>query len=567
MFPAQIGKTEGMICNTVAYYIDQDPSPMLTVFETESKAEAWSKERLTPMIKETPCLKGKVRENRAKDSENKILFKDFAGGYLAITGAGSEAELSSRPVRIVLLDELDKYKSIRAGDPEELAFNRTITYTWNRKKIRVSTPRDEINSRIEKAYKDSDMRKYYVPCPECGGYQVLQHKRLKWIEKEGKENQVESVWYQCEFCNAAIDHRHKTNMLLKGEWRAEKEFNGHAGFWINALYSPWIHWKEYAEHWLKSHSVPDKLKTFVNEWLAETWKETYTKIDENALFGRREDYGPQVPTGVGILTAGVDVQDNRIEASVWGFGKNEQSWLIEHQIFYGDPSQSESDCWRELEKFLLKDRYHECGKAMKLSSVFIDSGFLTQVVYRFCAGKQGRRLFAIKGEEGRRRYVIDRPKRKNKADLVIVAVDMIKEILHTRLKIRLNEEQSVIPFGYIHFPMGSGTDISYFQQLTNEVPTVKKDKSGRSVRTWFLPHGKNAEAWDCFVYAYGAFTFLRIRDMNKIVAQYQGEKKLIEPKPEPETPQPEPQPVQKKEQKSWNVFRRNPSRGWVKGWK
>ena len=524
MLASQIGKTE-MLLNTIGFYACTDPDSILAVLETEKKADIFAG-RFASMVKDTPALRSRISTARGPSTDNTKHHKNFPGGFIEIVTAGSDANLTSLAIRLLVMDEVDKYGTTKSGDPVELAINRTTTYRHRRKIVRISTPLDKHNSRIEAAYLQSDQRKYNVPCPHCGVLQILVFGNLKFQRKEGDALEVENVFYECEHCHAPIEHRKKREMLSKGKWIAEKPFRGHAGFWLSVLYSPWVSWKEVSEKFLKANRFQETLRVFINEQLAESWEEKKDKVDEQSLFGRRETYGPQIPFGVGLLTAAADVQDNRIEATLIGWGRGEESWIIEHATFYGDPAQIEDDCWVNLEAWLMKERIHENGQPMSIDCTFIDSGYLAKIVYKFCAGKAGRRIFAIKGEDGRRRYITERPKRKQKADIVIIAVDMVKEILNSRLKLKINADTDtgVIPHGYIHFPVGYGTDIEYFQQLTNEVPLWKKDRSGRPYKSWWLPPGKRAESWDCFVYGYAALEFLKIRDIGKFVDQYKGEK-------------------------------------------
>lgn len=568
MFSAQVGKTEGAM-NVIGYYIQHDPAPILSVLEDEGKAEDWSKNRLSGLLTETPCMRGLVRSSRGRDSENTMTYKAYPGGYLAIAGAGSESDLTSRPIRVLICDEVDKWKQIRAGDPEELASNRQITFRHRAKTLRVSTPRDKGLSRIEAAYFRSDQRRYQVPCPLCGEYQVLTMGRkddpfgLKFERTEEEPRSVSLAWYECEHCRGRIEHKHKRAMIARGKWVAEAPFNGHAGFSLNVLYSPWVTWANVADKFLQSKDYPDKLKVFINEWLAETWAEHVDKINEHVLYGRREEYGPQVPHGAGVLTAGIDIQDNRIEASCWAWGCGEEAWLQEHHIIYGDPTHPGDDSWAALDDWLKAPRYHQCGKLMQIQAAFVDAGAWIKTVAAFCSGKQGRRIFAIKGEEGTRKQTTQRPRRKpGKIDLVIVSVDMIKTTLNRRIRIAAPPEGEPYPPGFVHFPIEQGADLPYFEQLTAEIPQTKY-KNGHPYRVWTLPSGRRCEAWDCFVYAYGALDLLKIRDIGRFVDKYAGENVIIIKEPAEDE---EAAPVQSFVAKTNSIKRSRRRGGWVNRW-
>ena len=337
MTSAQVGKTT-VLENVIAYFIDQDPSPILAVRPTETDAKDFSRERLTPMLRDTPSLRDKVHDVKTRDSGNTIMRKMFLGGFIAFAGANSPVGLSGRPIRIVLQDEIDKYpKSAGAsGDPEALADKRATTF-WNRKKGKFSTPTIKGESRIERAYNRSDMRKYYVPCPEFGEYQVMAWTRVKW--PKGKP---EDAYYECEYCTAELNDIDKIDMLRHGEWRAEKETKTIAGLWINEVSSPWVSFGNMAVRHtqatiLANAGDTDALREFINESLAETWQEGTQVVVAGSLEDRKENYGPDLPAGVMVLVAGVDLQIDRIELELKGIGVGEESWGIQYKVFYGDP--------------------------------------------------------------------------------------------------------------------------------------------------------------------------------------------------------------------------------------
>jgi len=225
MCSAQVGKTE-MLLNAVGYFIHQDPSPILLIQPNqEPMAETFSKDRLAPMLRDTPCLQGLVSEPKSRDSANTILHKQFPGGHITIAGANSEASLASRPIRIVLCDEVDKYPAAvgKSGDPVSMAKMRSTTF-WNRKLALTSTPSLKGYSRIDDAYTESDMRRYFVPCHKCGLFQVLDWARVKW--DDGKP---ETARYECE-CGSTWNDGQRWKAVRHGKWEAEKPFTGVAGF-------------------------------------------------------------------------------------------------------------------------------------------------------------------------------------------------------------------------------------------------------------------------------------------------------------------------------------------------
>jgi phage terminase large subunit GpA-like protein len=507
---SQIGKSE-ILNNIIGYYIDQDPSPILVVQPTLEIAKAWSKDRFAPMLRDTPCLKGRVRDPRSRSSDNTTLHKTFLGGHITVAGSNSAASLRARPIRIVLCDDVDSFGASAGseGDPVSLAFKRSTTF-WNRRKAIFSTPTIKGFSRIERAYEESDMRKYYVPCPHCGEFQILQFGNVRWPKDKPKK-----AVYHCEKCDGEITDAHKIRMVREGQWRATKESDGVAGFWLNELYSPWVSFGEMAVRFLEAKKNRETLKVFVNTALAETWEEEGESVNDQSLFGRREKYGPEIPMAAGILTAGVDVQDNRLEVEVVGWGRGEESWSMDYKTFYGSPAQSE--VWRDLDEYLLKSWKHESGISLKVASCCIDTGgHHTKEAYAFVKPRQIRRVFAVKGINQPGRPIVGRPSMRNEANVNLFPVgsDTAKESIYARLKI---EE-----FGpsYMHFPLHY--DEEYFKQLTGE-KVITKYVKGFPVRVWVKARARN-DALDARVYAMAALAILNV-NLDHAVDRLQQPKK------------------------------------------
>ena len=291
MTSAQVGKTE-ILLNVIGYFISQDPSSILVLQPTLDMAEAFSKDRLATMARDTPALSGKIAEPRARDSGNTLLHKKFPGGQITMAGANSPASLAMRPIRIVLCDEVDRYpvSAGSEGDPVNLAKKRANNF-WNRRVVLTSTPTIKGLSRIESAYLASDQRRYHVPCPHCGEYQTLQWSGVKW-----DDGHPETARYNCKHCGERIDGSEKVGMLMRGRWVAEKPFTGIAGFHLNELYSPWRTWAEVARDFLEAkHAGTEQLKTWVNTSLGESWEEAGDSIEDIALIARLEDYPDRLP--------------------------------------------------------------------------------------------------------------------------------------------------------------------------------------------------------------------------------------------------------------------------------
>ena len=491
---AQVGATE-ILLNVIGYYIDQDPAPMLIMQPTLQMAQAFSKDRLATMIRDSEKIRDCVKDPRSRDSGNTVLSKKFAGGNLNIVGSNSASGLASRPIRIVLADEVDRYEASAGaeGDPISLATKRTTTF-WNKKIYLCSTPTIKGLSRIETAFEESDKRYYHVPCPECDHKQVLKWKNVIW-----EENKPETASYACEECGSIIDESKKQWMLKHGKWIASESKSDTAGFHISELYSVWSTWADMAKNFLEAKKQPEMLKTWINTALGESWEEQGETIEHETLLERRLNYDNEtIPEDVLVLTAGVDTQKDRLELQMIGWGANYEAWVIEYKIFWGDPNAA--NVWQELDSYLKKRFKTESGRILTISCTCIDSGgHHTNQVYQFTKPRQGRRIFAIKGLSQAGKPIANRPTfvGKNKAVLYGVGTDSAKEAIFARLS---SEPEDTT----LHFC--SDLDEEYFKQLTAE-KRVAKFVRGRKSLIWKQIRPRN-EALDTLVYNFAAIYIL-----------------------------------------------------------
>ena len=494
MKSAQVGATE-ILLNVIGYYIDQDPAPMLIMQPTLAMAQAFSKDRLATMIRDSDKIRDCVKDARSRDSGNTVLSKKFAGGNLNIVGSNSAAGLASRPIRIVLADEIDRYESSAGaeGDPISLATKRTTTF-WNKKIYMCSTPTIKGLSRIETAFEESDKRYYNVPCPECNTKQILKWKNVIW--DEGKP---ETAAYACQECGSVIDESKKQWMLKHGEWIATAPKSDTAGFHISELYSVWSTWADMAKNFLEAKKQPEMLKTWINTALGESWEEQGDTVEYETLLERRLNYdSTSIPEEVLIIVAGCDTQKDRIEVTLTGFGRNYQAWVIDHLIFWGDPNAN--NVWQDLDAFLKKRFKTESERIIPISCTCIDSGGLsTNQVYQFTKPRQARRIFAVKGLSVAGKPIANKPSfvGKNKAVLYGVGTDSAKEAIFARLTTDVDKTT-------LHFP--SDVDEEYFKQLTAE-KRVAKFIRGRKSLVWKQIRPRN-EALDCLVYCFAAIYIL-----------------------------------------------------------
>jgi len=523
MAGAQLGKTEA-INNVVGYLISHAPGPALFVQPTIEMCKRLSKQRLDSLIHETPCLKGKVAPPRSRDGDNTMFSKTFPGGILLLTGANSATGLRSAPCRWVLLDEVDAFPQDAdgEGDPCSLAERRASTFS-RRKIILTSTPTVKEASRIETEYEAGDQRRYFVPCPHCDHFQTLEWSNLKWRDGEPK-----SAAYVCESCGTYIPEYYKSEMLRRGEWRATSTSTDPrtVSFHLSSLYSPlgWKSWEEIVTEFLRAKNDAPLLKTFVNTILGETWEEEIgAKIGAESLSERAEFYpAGEIPDGATIVTAGVDVQDNRVAISLYAWGSGEECWLISHTEIYGDPAGLK--LWAQVDDVVLRSYPHASGVEVPVSAIGIDSGgHYTSEVYTYARSRKGKGVFALKGQSIRNKPPIGKPSKvdinykgqvlKNSAEVFPVGSDTIKSTIFGRLK--HNEPGP----GYIHFHAEAG--VEYFKQLTSERQVIRYVK-GFAIREWKKRASDRNEALDCFVYSYAALHNLYMRyNRNTIFEQFE----------------------------------------------
>lgn len=513
MKSARVGYTQ-ILSNAIGYFMHHDPSPMLMVQPRNSDAEDHSKRVIAPMLRDVPALEAVAGDPKSKVSSQTILVKQFSNGSsLKLIGADSPGGFRRVTVRVVMFDEIDGYPTGGAGaegDQIALGIKRAETF-WNRVVALGSTPTVKGVSRIEKAYNQSDMRKYYVPCPHCKTSQVLEWGGLdvphgiKWRRNELGEFIQDSAYYAC-ITGCVIEESHKEWMIRHGEWRATAPFNGHAGFHIWSGYSllPNAGWSKLVKEWLESYKDPLRKQTFYNLVLGLPYEDRGDRaLAENKLLERCEVWPDEVPEGVGILTAGVDFQHDRAEIEVVGWGRYEESWSVAYETIIGEIDDPQF--WDDIDDYLSKKFRGVDGRPFVISAACLDTGGQeghTQKVYDFCKARLGRRVWAIKGESargGQRSPVwpTKKPTSRTKKTFrpIVLGVNAAKDVIRNRLHV---DEPGP---GYMHFPQDR--DLGYFSQLISE-RSVRKEERGQVFRVWELPAGRANEALDCRVYAYAA---------------------------------------------------------------
>lgn len=562
----QVAKSE-IGLNWIGYVMHHAPGPMLFVEPSVDMAKKTSRQRIAPMVDETPVLRDRIVRATSKNPGNNMFVREFPGGILMLTGSNSSAALRSTPIRYLFANEADEYPDAVETKGSALSIAEACTNNFPNRKIYITgNPGTRGASRIEREYQRGDQRRYFIPCPSCGHMDYLTwtgfedfvtqrgagHHRIDW-----DEGQPRTARMVCSACGkSALEHQ-KGWMFERGEWRptAENDDPLTRSYHLSSLYSPFgfKSWADCATEFLAKKDDPTELRAFVNEVLGETWEERAEKVDAELLAARGERYAAQVPDGVGVLVAAVDVQGDRLEVLVQGYGAQEESWFIEWEAFLGDPAQGE--VWLEADKYLASGFSHQSGMPLRIECVAVDSGgHHTDEVYRFCNVRQRRRVapgwsqqvYAVKGGTEVRQPLVGRPSRHNRyrTPLYVLCTDTGKGTILARLRL-----QAPGP-GYIHLP--EGLDPEFCAQLTAE-KAVWRYSRGHKGRVWQKTRERN-EAFDLEVYALAALKILGepfIRSLGERAQKWAAWRGAApEPKLEPKQNLPQ-----------------RPARSWVQGWR
>jgi phage terminase large subunit GpA-like protein len=556
---AQIGKTF-VIVQIVLFFIDHEPTGILVVYPTLDSAKAFMREKFGETLEETPRLKGKIAPPRSRNSKNTILNKGYPGGHLTAAGANSAKTLRQRNKRVVIQDEVDSYEVNTEGDPSAQADKRAETF-FNAVKIKSSTPTLRGLSRVEAKFEQSDKQYFFCPCPKCNHYQHLRWAQVKW--PEGKP---EEAVYECAACAARLSDAERIGMIARGEWRATAPFAGIRGRHLNGLYrtiglkqgnKSYLH--EFVKDFLEAKGNQFTLMVWINTFLAETWAEANERVATDPLVKRREEYGPTLPKQVLVITAGVDIQGDRAEINVTGWGDQEESWGVQYKILPGNPLSP--DLWRDLDAYLENSTWTtRDGRQLKILATCVDSGFPTTHVYEYTKPRFARRIFSTKGYGQRGQPILIRLTRANRRRCPVyhIGADTAKRTIYGRL---LLEKPGP---AFMHFPKdpAAGYDENFFAMLTAEEIATRHYK-GMPQSFFVLPEGRRNEALDNTVLAYAALAILQPN--WKALKDVAGEGKTEESGAGAVSPTSPAAQGQRSRPKFWNA-RRTPG-GFVGGWR
>lgn len=501
MWAAQVGKTQMALCGQ-GYHIAMRPVSQMMMQPSQSDLQVWMNSKFNPMVDSNPAIRDRLAKPRGRDGVNNSSMKSYPGGFLMFAWSGSPKTMRGRSAPLIIADEVDGYEGNEEGHPVSLLWQRAATFGDQRKLVEISTPTIKGQSYIEKAFEAGDQRHFWVPCPECGEHQMLQWGNVTWDGKdqEGADQHPSTARYICSHCGVLWDDGMRKAAIRLGEWRGEKPFRGHASYHLNELYSTFRRLRDIVQSYLDKIATDD-LQTFVNVSLAETWEETGEQADADNLMNRAETYLAPVPSGGLVLTAGVDMQQDRLEVEIVAWGHGEESWSIDYQVLWGDPLQN--DVWDELEELLSSTWLHESGAQLPIMAACVDTGGTggnTQAAYDWLRGKTGRRIFGVKGVGGWGRPIVAAPTRKRsgknvrKVDLFLVGTDEAKLTVMRRLAVDKPGP------GFCHVPADRGAD--WYQHITAE-KLITRYVKGFPVREWHQTRPRN-EGLDCRVYALAA---------------------------------------------------------------
>jgi phage terminase large subunit GpA-like protein len=484
--PVRVGFTM-LLTSTIASYVANEPSPILALMPTEDDCRDYVVSELEPIFAATPVLRGLISADADESGRNTLMSRRFPGGSLKIVAAKAPRNLRRHTARILLIDEADGMEVTAEGSPLVLAERRTLSFA-NRKIILGSTPTFEETSHVLRSYANSDKRVFEVPCQSCGTFHEIEWGHIEW-----EPNKPETASFRCPTCKELIAERFKTAMVEQGLWRATApHVKGHAGFRLNALVSGLANatWAKLAAEFITAKEHPDQLQTFVNTILAQGWKESGEEIDDAQLMARAEGFGlEKIPDEVLLITGGCDCQDDRIEITFLGWTRGGEILVLGHTVAWG--SVNDDSTWSEVDEVLRTTFKHPRGGTLKVQAVAIDSGDggHSEIVYKFCGPRFNRKVFAIKGDGGKRPIITPAKSKTQGGRLFIVGVDEIK----SHLMLRLSRGETI--------RFSKSLEPVWYEQLTNERRVIRYVK-GMPQRRFERKPGARVEALDCFVYAF-----------------------------------------------------------------
>lgn len=574
---SQIGGKTEMFLNAIGYFMHWKPTNIILMNATIDSVEKFSKKKLSSCIEATPVLSEIICPARSsRDTAgraNTILVKDFLGGSLFMVGANSPPSLRGASGEVLIADEIDTYDSEAGGgggaeggegDPLELLWKRGESYP-DCVKIVGSTPTIEGMSRIDALMQETDYRYWFMPCPRCATWQVFKWDHVKWPKGE-----PEKAWIECDKCNAQLSDEERLAMYYSGEWRATRPFKGKRGYHLNGIYAPWPHHKGYrnrlhqmAEDHIRAARKPTTLKVWVNTFACETWKVKTESVEAGEIASRCELYlNNPLPAGVLCIVGAADVQQDRIEAALFGCGEHNELWGLHYSVLMGNTDAPQ--VWEALDQFISQEFDHPSGSKLRVACFLVDMAFRGKQVIRFTKPRQGRRVYACQGSKTPWLPLVTRPKKSTirQATKFDIGGDIAKVDIYERLKVPKPGPR------FIHFPIGYGFDDEYFKQLAAEKLVSETDDNGITTKKVWTKQRERNEALDILVYVMGAIEVLNPnwKALAKSLALRPADDISLDNAHKPQqkpTNQPEqPPPVLRR-----SFYSRRSSGSWMSGWR
>lgn len=550
---AQVGKTLTALC-LQGFAIDVRPRSQMMMQPSQGDAQTWLETKFNPMIEASPRLVRRIAKPRGREGVNNQRMKSYPGGFLMLAWAGSAKTMRGRSAPWIFCDEVDGYERTDEGHPVSLLWQRAATFGDERLLFEISTPTIKDGSYIETAFEEGDQRRFFVACPDCKQLQVLRWENVTWpgrkstcaddAEDDGDhdEHEPEKAGYRCEACASVWNDGQRAAAIRNAEsegggWIASKPFKGHASYHLWEAYSLFRKLGDIVADYLAKVKADD-LQTFVNVSLAQTYEIKGDKVDPNSIVARAETFAAPVPMGGVYITAGVDMQTDRLEVEIVAWGVGEESWSLGYFVLWGDPLAG--DVFDELEDLLREPWQHESGAILYVQGVCFDTGGTsgyTQRAYEWLRGKTGRRIFGVKGfAPSWGKPVVERSQKKQtgrsarKVDLYLVATDEAKQIVLRRFN-----QQTTGP-GFCHVPK-EREDLREWADMIAAEKLVVRYVKGHPVREYHKPDKARNEALDCRVYAYAALKITQpnLRRLAEKIAAHPRAQSLA-PVPAPSRP-------------------------------
>jgi phage terminase large subunit GpA-like protein len=527
---AQIGKTLTLLC-IQGYAIDMRPRSQMMMQPSQGDAQTWLETKFNPLVEASPGIARRIAKPRGREGVNNQRMKSYPGGFLMMAWSGSPKTMRGRSAPFIGCDEVDGYARSPEGHPVGLLWQRSATFGDDRFLFEISTPTITGASYIDESFEAGDQRRFHVICPHCEARQAMRWENVTWIgrmstcladaleDNTHDDHQPQTAVYRCEACAATWNDGQRIAAIRTAEangagWIAAKPFKGHASYHLWEAYSTMRKLGDIVRDYLDKLKTDD-LQTFANVSLSETYEEAGDKADPTTLEARALPFAAEVPMDGVYLTAGIDMQPDRLEVETVAWGEGEESWSVDYRVLWGDPLAG--DVWDDLDAFLAGTYQHETGAPLSIMAACLDTGGnkgYTQCAYDYLRGKTGRRLFGIKGVGGWGRPIVEKMQRKQsgknarKIDLFVVGVDEAKLVVMRRLA------NKVPGPGYCHIPAGrnaedNGLDLAeWCRQITAEKLVVHYVK-GQPVREWHKPDKARNEALDCRAYALAALKIMQ----------------------------------------------------------